>query len=146
MERLIDKHFQFRKSSPAQVIYGKSSIDLSSYGTHVASIVKSCFNDCDYMLSIDGIFSATTRQHISRFLKEFNSETGIDYWDVRELWILMCKGYFVSRLTNAYNSHHTKEGIYWRVMRPKDRPFIRRFYNIYTGEVIEQTIDWKSEV
>jgi hypothetical protein len=53
-------------TAQAQVnIYDDNTIVLKSYATDVARI------DCDGWLEIFGLYSATTRRHISAFMREY---------------------------------------------------------------------------
>lgn len=58
-------------------VYNENSLALISYSTIVAEI------DCEGWLTINGLYSATTRKHISAFMREY---TPCDYYTAKELY------------------------------------------------------------
>ena len=68
------------KSAQATIIINEDTIELYSYNTMVIKATKSEGNN--YQLLTTGLYSATTRRHISWFISEYFNT--IDYYVIKE--------------------------------------------------------------
>lgn len=67
------KKLKFMPYAQAQIIvFDDGSVSLISYATSVAHISKNGF------LTVNGLYSMTTRRHIGAFIKEYSNGT-LDY-------------------------------------------------------------------
>lgn len=61
--------------------YGQDTIILQSYDTDVIFVVPQ--SDCSYSIVCTGLYSNTTRRHISSFCREYFGF--IDYYDIKTM-------------------------------------------------------------
>ena len=71
-----DAHLQYCPNGSCGVVFNENGVHLISYTTLVCSINNHGF------LSCTGTYSATTRKHISAFLKEY--APNMNYYDAKK--------------------------------------------------------------
>ena len=75
----VDKRLSAMPYAQAGVTFGKlGEVNLISYSTVVCSI------DCEGWLTCTGTYSATTRRHISAFMREYTN--GFTYFDAKRCY------------------------------------------------------------